>query len=78
MIARKADPLGCSSGYTIHAYCQYDNPDHAYRGPGQLRGSDEFFGRNERDARKGARQAGWLIDKDWFAICPLCRKELKK
>lgn len=71
-----ADPLPCSSGYTIDAYCRYENPKHEYH-TDRPRGSETFFGNNERAARAEARRAGWLIGKDWFATCPLCRKELK-
>lgn len=71
------DPLPCSSGYTIHAYCRYSNPKHEWHKDRQA-GSEEFFGRNERDARSEARMAGWLIGKDWMATCPLCRKERKQ
>ncbi len=76
-ITLKKEPLPCSSGYTIDAYCRYDNPKHEYH-TDMPRGAATFFGQNEREARKEARLAGWSIGKDWFATCPLCLEELKK
>lgn len=71
-LEKKKDPLPCSSGYSIDAYCQYNNPKHKYE-----EDKATFFGSSERDARADARAHGWIITKDWMSTCPLCAKMLK-
>lgn len=77
MITPAIDPLPCAFGYTIDAYCRYENPNHE-RHKDRPAGSKTFFGYSERQARSEASKAGWLIGKDWFATCPLCQKALKE
>lgn len=73
----KDDPLPCSSGYTIDAYCKYENAKHEWHAD-MPAGAEIFFGLNEREARREARLRGWKIGKDWLAVCPLCVKALKQ
>ena len=72
----KADPLPCSSGYTIDAYCQYENPEHEWH-KDMPAGAATFFGESKMAALAEARRGGWFIGKDWMATCPLCKKALK-
>jgi hypothetical protein len=56
--------------YTLHLYCDQDNPQHAL---------DEFpheiVGNTASQTRKYARKRGWKLDlENGHAICPKCRK----
>jgi hypothetical protein len=60
--------VGC---YTLHLYCDADNDAHEYQEfPHEY--TDEFGSKT----RVKAREEGWILKRDYTAICPKCNKKL--
>lgn len=68
-MTNQLDPIvGC---YVLHLYCT--KATHEYAG----RCRHEFTGKNETDALKEARKAGWIVNKRNRSVtCPKCMEKL--
>lgn len=69
-VFRKRDrPEYCPGCYSLHLYCDHENPAHR---------SGEFpheYGQEcetGAQARREAREAGWVLHRDNTATCPKC------
>jgi hypothetical protein len=59
--------VGC---YDLHLYC---DDEVAHDAPGVYHTHfAEFVGKNEREARRRARGAGWVFKRDGAVLCPYC------
>lgn len=71
-------------GYSLHLYCDTGGDAFGETCPHQkgyksLRHNAEFMGRNEREAMKEARKAGWkFAEGNQLAYCPNCVKDKRR
>lgn len=68
-----AVPIAYAGCYSLHLYCDHDNPAHGW---------DEFpheYDEFERgsQARSKARADGWIIHRDRTATCPKCAAHIR-
>lgn len=66
-------PEFCPSAYSFHAYCKYENPDHAFDEFPHEPNAVQTYG----EAVRALRSYGWIIHRDNTATCPKCAKRLK-
>ena len=66
-------PIHYASGYSLHLYCDYLNPEHGYD-----EFPHEFTGETFMDCASQARKLGWKFHKATrTATCPKCVKVLR-
>jgi hypothetical protein len=72
----RPDPnaLRCPGGYSLHLYCKWINPEHAFNEfPHEPEGCQTYA-----QAARIARRWGWVLHADGTATCPKCAKALGK
>lgn len=68
----KPSPEKCPGAYSLDMYCKYDNPDHEF-----AEFPHEFYAPERgADARRAARDRGWIIHHDGTGTCPKCVRAL--
>lgn len=67
-LKKQSHPNTCPGSYEFHAYCAWENPEHAY---------DEFphvpeATQTRGEAMSDLRRRGWVLHRDGTATCPKC------
>lgn len=69
-----ASPNCYASGYSLHLYCDHENPKHGFQ-----EFPHEYDGETFAECSKGARVAGWKFHyATRTATCPKCAKALNR
>lgn len=67
-------PQGCPGSYSLHAYCDHENPAHEY---GEFPHEPDGMVQTESQAKRELKRRGWVFHPDNTATCPKCVRALK-
>lgn len=70
----REDPLICPGSYDLDLYCKYENPEHDFNEFPHI----PYDCQTRAQARRIAKQWGWILHKDGTGTCPKCAKHLKE
>ena len=71
---RKDDAIPIVEGWAMDLYCQYSvDVPHDMDTHGV-----SFGGVNRADARRQAKELGWILHRDGFATCPQCARKIAR